>query len=122
MYYKVAKRAAEWWVEQMKKRCKHHYPEKVICDNVDIVIVDTSLRDELSRFQEILIDEIHTNLKKSNYTCLTCSHFPSAELSGILKKANISAFYLPVHAEMEIIGTSITVSTNGNHEYKLNVS
>jgi len=112
MYYKVAKKAAEWWVEQMKKRC----------ENLNIVIVDTSLEDEFSRFQEILIDEIHTSLKKYSYTCLTCSYFPSAELKGILKKANIPVSYLPVHAQMEIIGTSITVSTNGNYQYKLDVS
>ena len=38
--------AADWWIEQMLKRCSELYPNKVTTNGSDFVIVDNSLDEE----------------------------------------------------------------------------
>lgn len=119
MHSKLATVATNWWIEQMKKQCRHQYPQKIIEDNSNFVIIDDSLAEELSRFEKALLEKIHACIENRQYLCLTCCYFPSKELSNIAKKANISATYFPVRAQMTICGNSIEVSTNGGTLRKL---
>lgn len=113
MNYKVAKAAAGWWVQQMTKRCKQLYPDKITGDNSNLVVVDDSLQDELTRFEKLLAEEILYYVEKPCPACFTCYHLPNYELSKIAKKASISTTYFPVRAEMRVFGKSVEVAFNG---------
>ena len=113
MDYKMAKASANWWIEAMKRQCNHLYPTKVIHDGCSFVVVDSSLSQELARFEEVLYNAISDCLIKQSYLSLTCCWYPNRDLSKLLQKANISRDYLPPRAAMEICGNSVKVSLNG---------
>lgn len=119
---KVAKAAAEWWIEQMKKRCTILYPNRIVRDKSGFVITDDSLYEELSRFEEILAGEIRNDLQKFHHVYLGCSHYPDTILSKLAKKSQIPVIYFPIQADMEIHNTSIRVSTGGNDSYEIRFS
>lgn len=115
MYYKHAQTAANWWIEEMKKRCNHIYPDKVISNNSGFIITDESLSADLSRFQVELVSEIQNCLEKGSSLLLSCYFYPNRNLSLIAKKAKISKTYFPISASMEIFFGKIFVSVNDNN-------
>lgn len=121
MCNQVAKVAAEWWIEQMKKRCTILYPNRIIRDRTGFVITDDFLVDELSRFQESLANEIRNKLQKSPFIYLGCCYSPDSMLSEIAKQSQISITYFPIHADMEIYHNSIRVSTGENDLHELRI-
>ena len=113
MNYNKAKVAADWWIEEMKKKCRQSYPNKLTENNSNLEIIDDSLAEEFSRFHTVLINEI-LNLLSNNYSItLTCYYIPNSLLKNIAKKAQISTTYFPYSAEMHIYNNSIQVSTTG---------
>jgi len=122
MDYKMAKAAAKWWIEEMKKQCHHSHPQKVINDGSNFVIIDDSFAEELSRFETVLFNEISNCIKKRSYLSLTCCFHPSRDLSNLIQKAKISSDYLPHRATMQICGNSVEVSLNGADLHKLPLS
>ena len=70
MDYKIASVATKWWIDQMKQQCKKLYPNKVTGDNSNLVIVDESLQNELSRFEEILFKKIYHHVTFKCYLLL----------------------------------------------------
>lgn len=116
MYCREAVVATNWWIKQIKKRYKQLNPNKNI--------IDDSFAEQLSRFQEILIQEIHEHVEQNRYLNLNCLHFPGVELSKIVKKAQFSQTYLPLctGAEMEIVGTSIEVAVGKQDLHPLRIS
>lgn len=119
MDYKIAKIAAKWWIDQMTKQCMELYPCKVIQKESDIVIVDESLKKELSKFQEILFNEILYHIRHETCLSLTCYFWPSGDLGRIVKKSRISSDYFPPRANMQIHDGYIEVSLNGADLRKL---
>lgn len=119
MHSKLTTVATNWWIEQMKKQCRNQYPQKIIEEDSNLIIIDASMAEEFSRFEKALSEKIHNCIENRQYLCLTCYYFPSKELSNIAKKANISATYFPPRAQMTICGCSIVVSSNGENLYKL---
>lgn len=121
MYYKMAKVATDWWIEEMKKRCLRLYPDKFNENSLDLEIVDNSLLEELTKFHSVLMDEILRALKIYHYICLTCYYFPDTQLINIAKKAQIPTHYFPLHAQMEIYNNEIHVFTTGKYSRELSV-
>lgn len=111
--YKLAKISANWWIQEIKKLCSHKYPQKVINTNSNFVIIDSSLANDLSRFETVLTNEILCCIQQRSYLCLTCCFIPGRELSKIARKAQISTDYLPHRATMQICGNSVEVSLDG---------
>ena len=110
MCEEIAKTAAAWWIEQIKKRCILLHPDQVIKDKSELIVVDASLQEVLSRFEEALYNEIHDNLKKFHYLYLGCSYYPDNELAKLAKKTQLPLNYFPIDADMEIYGSSIRVA------------
>lgn len=110
MCEEIAKAAAAWWIEQIKKRCIILYPERVINDKSDFIVVDASLQEVLSRFEESLYIEIKNQLEKFHYMYLGCSYYPDRELAKLAKKTQLPLNYFPLDADMEIYGSSIRVA------------
>lgn len=120
---KLATAAANWWVNLMKVRCQELYPDKVITDDSGIVIIDTSLFEAFSRFYEVLKNEIYFCLEKRNHLSLTCCCFiPASQLTRLARKASISTIFFPERASMQVYGTFVEVSLNGEDLHKLYVS
>ena len=111
--YKLAKLAANWWIEAMKKQCSDFYPHK---------INDDSFTKELARFESVLVDEISYCILHKGYLTLTCCFLPNRELSKLTQKAMLSTEHLPQRALMQIYGNSIEVSIDGSDLRKLSVS
>ena len=111
--YKLAKTAANWWIDEMTKRCSDLYPQKMHDDDFSL---------ELSRFEAVLFDEISLCIQNRGYLSLTCCLRPCKELSKLTKKANLSLEYLPTRATMEILGNSVEVSVDGKNLHKLSIS
>ena len=124
VYCKEAVVATNWWIKQIKKQYKKLNPTKIIGNSPNFTILDDSFLQELSRFQEVLIREIHEHVENNRYMNLNCLHFPGSELSKIVKKAQFTEAYLPLHigAEMEITGKSIEVSLGKQELHPLNIS
>ena len=114
MYCKEAIAATNWWIEQIKKRCIQVYPNKVTRDGSNLVIIDDKLAEDLSRFENILINEFQKYIEKNHYIILTCCHFPNSDLKKLAQKAGFSTTYFTFRAEMRIFGKSIQVSLDGN--------
>ena len=110
MCEEIAKTAAAWWIEQIKKRCIILYPNRIIKDKSELVVVDVSLLEVLSRFEEALCNEIQNNLEKFHYMYLGCSYYPDRELAKLAKKTQLPLNYFPLDADMEIYGSSIRVA------------
>ena len=110
MCEEIAKTAAAWWIEQVKKRCIILCPERVIKDKSELIVVDVSLQEVLSRFEEALYIEIRNNLEKFHYMYLGCSYSPEAPLSQLAKQTQLPFNYFPLHTDMEIYGSSIRVA------------
>jgi len=106
----VAKTATAWWIEQIKKRGITLYPERIIKDKSNLIVVDVSLQEALSMFEEALYIEIKNHLEKFHYMYLGCSYSPDDPLSKLAKKAQLPFNYFPMHTDMEIYGSSIRVS------------
>lgn len=119
---KLAKISANWWIQAIKKQCSHVYPQKVINNNSNFIIIDDSLKNDLSRFEAILTNEILHCIEHRSYLCLTCCFLPGRELSKLAQKAQISTDYLPLRATMQICGNSVQVSLNGEDLRKLPIS
>lgn len=115
MYYKQAQVAANWWIEEMKKRCSIIYPDKVIRDGSGFIVTDDSLSEDLSRFQVTLVAEIQNCLEKGYFLSLSCYFYPNQTLTNIAKKAHISKTYFPIRASMDILLGEIFVSINDNN-------
>lgn len=122
MCEKVAKVAAEWWIEQIKKRCTILYPDRIIKDRTGFVITDDFFAEELSRFQKFLTDEIRNHLQKFHSVYLGCCYTPDSMLLGIAKQSEVPITYFPIHAEMEIYHNSIHVSYGENDLHELRFS
>ena len=123
MDYKIASVATKWWIDQMKQQCKKLYPNKVTGDNSNLVIVDESLQNELSRFEEILFKKIYHHVTFKCYLSLTCCYWrPSGDLGIIVRKTSIPKDYLPERANMQIYDGFIEVSLNGEDLHKLPLS
>lgn len=118
----IATVATNWWLEQLTKRCKELHPDKVIEDNSKLIVVDDCLKDELSRFEKVLLEEIFRYTKNGLYLSLTCCYFPNGDLKTLVRKARISRDYFPVRAEMQIWDYTIKVSLDGNDLQKLPLS
>ena len=116
MCEEIAKTAAAWWIEQIKKRCIILYPERIIKDKSNFIVVDVSLQEQLSKFEESLYIEILNNLKKFHYMILGCSYSPEKPLSQLAKTTQLPFNCFPLHTEMEIYGSSIRVSY-GNFDW-----
>ena len=114
MYCKEAIAATNWWIEQIKKRCSQVYPNKVTRDGSNLVIIDDKFREDLSRFENILINEFQKYIENNHYIILTCFHIPNAALRKLAQKACFSTTYFSFRAEMRIFGNSIQVSLDGN--------
>ena len=121
MYYKLATVAAEWWIEQMKKKCKKLYPDKFSFERSGLIIKDSSLQEQFSQFKEFLIEEIYNTLTNYSYISLGCYYYPDRTLMTLAKKCNISTTYFPIHAHIEIVNNSIMVSDNHDEPYKLRI-
>lgn len=119
MHYRVAKVASNWWIEQMKKRCKQLYPDRISGNFPNLTIIDNSFAKELGRFEKILTEEIYNNIERNHYICFTCYYIPNTDLAKLAKRANISTTYFPTHAEMRIWKQSIEVALNGSDLRKL---
>ena len=119
---KIATAATDWWIDQMKKRCKELYPNKVIGDDSNLVVIDVSLDNELSRFREALFKQILLHVEVNMYLSLTCCFWPSGELRGLVRKTSISKEYFPPRANMQIYGNSVHVSLNGEDLHQLPLS
>lgn len=119
---KVAKAAAEWWIEQMKKRCTTLYPNRIIKDRTGFVITDNILGEELSRFQKNLTNELRNKLLKARFVYLGCSYTPDSMLLDIAKQSKIPISYFPIHADMEIHHMSIRVSSGESDLHELHFS
>jgi len=119
MDYKIASVATQWWIDQMTKRCRELYPSKVIECNSSLIIVDDSLKNELSHFQDALFKQIHHHIVFKCYLSLTCCYWPSGDLGVIVRKTSISKDYFPERANMQIFDGSVEVSINGEDLRKL---
>ena len=115
MDYEVATAAANWWITQMKKRCKELHPHKVTGSDSDIVVVDSCLSAGLSRFQKEFLEYA----KKSPYGNLTFCYHANRDLSRLLKQAGISDEYLPSRAQMQLLGNHVEVSVGDSSLQKL---
>ena len=113
--------AADWWIEQMLKRCSELYPNKVTTNGSDFVIVDNSLDEELSRFKAVLIEEIGNCLDQHSYLSLTCHYLPNSKLSSFARKAKISSSYFPTSASMDVLFGKIQVGLNGKKMRELSL-
>lgn len=122
MDYTIAAVATNWWLAQLKNRCKQLHPDKVIENDSEIIIVDDCLKDELSRFEEMLLEEILRHTKKGLYLSLTCCYYPNGDLKTLVRKARISRDYFPVRAHMQICKNCVEVSLDGNDLQKLPLS
>ncbi|MBQ2835760.1 MAG: hypothetical protein IJE68_02870 [Clostridia bacterium] len=118
---KIAKVAAEWWIEQMKKRCTILYPTRIIKDRNGFVITDDFFAEELTRFEKDLVNEIQKSLQKFHYLCLWCCYTPDPILLGVAKQSKVPITYFPIHADMEIHHTSICVCTGENDMHELRI-
>ena len=116
MCEEIAKTAAAWWVKQIEKRCIFLCPDRIIKDKSNFIVVDVSLQEVLSRFEEALYIEIKNQLEKFHYMYLGCSYSPDEPLSRLAKEINIPFNFFPIHADMEIYDSSIRVSY-GNIEW-----
>jgi len=122
MCYKLAPIAANWWIEQMKKKCYILLPAKVCRDKTGFVIINDLLAEEFSRFQEILIEQIYSTIESKHYLNLFCYYYPCKELSSLAKQANISTAYFPIKAQLIIEDACIRVSTNLEDFHTLHLS
>lgn len=121
MDYKIATVATNWWIHLMKLRCKELYPNKVIGNDSNLVIVDESLQKELSHFREVLFKEILYHIRFRTYLSLTCFYWPSGDLGRLVRKASISKDYFPPRANMQIHDGRVEISLNGDDLHKLPV-
>ena len=121
MDYKMATVATDWWIGQMKIRCKELYPSKVIENDSNLVIVDESLQTELSHFREVLFTEILFHVRFRAYLSLTCFYWPSGDLGRLVRKTSISKDYFPPRANMQIHDGCVEISLNGEDLHKLSV-
>lgn len=112
MCCKLAQIAANWWIEQMKRKCYILLPAKVTRDNTGFVIINDYLAEEFSRFKKFLIDQIRSSLESEHYSNLFCYYYPCKELSELAKQAHISTAYFPIKAQIIVDENSIKVSTN----------
>ena len=119
MDYKIATVATNWWLQQLTYRCRELHPSKVIENKSKLIVVDDCLKGELSRFKEVLFEEILFHMRNGLYLSLTYCYFPSGKLKTLVRKAGISTEYFPVRANMQIYKNSIQVSLNGNDLQKL---
>lgn len=119
MYCNQAQIAANWWIEQIKKRCSQKYPTKVIAQGSNLVVIDDSFAEQLSRFHYELSQEIQHYLEKNNYLSYTCYIIPNSTLSAIAKKAGLATYYFPYQASMTILNQKVQVSISGEHFYDL---
>ena len=110
MCEEIAKAAAAWWIEQIKKRCIFLCPDRIIKDKSNFIVVDVSLQEVLCLFEEALYIEIKNQLKKFHYMYLGCSYYPDRELAKLAKKTQLPLNYFPLDADMEIYGSSIRVA------------
>ena len=110
MCEEIAKAATAWWIEQIKKRCIFLCPDRIIKDKSNFIVVDVSLQEVLSRFEEALCNEIQNNLEKFHYMYLGCSYSPEKPLSQLAKQTQKPFDDFPLHADMEIYGSSIRVA------------
>lgn len=122
MCNKVAKAAAEWWIEQMKKRCTVLYPDRIVKDRNGFLITDHSLIEDFTQFEKVLVCKIRDSLQKFNYVYLGCCYSPDSMLLEVAKQTKIPLTYFPIHADMEIHHTSIRVSTGENDLHELSIS
>lgn len=114
--------ASNWWIGQMKLRCKELHPKKVTGDNSNLVIVDSSLEREFSRFQRVLFEEILFHVRNGLSLSLTCYYIPNRALTKLATKASINKIYLPIRAQMQIWGFIVEVSLDGEDLHKLPLS
>jgi len=122
MDYKIASVATKWWIDHMKTRCKELYPDKVIGNDGNLVIVDLFLENELSRFEAILFARILSHVQSNLYLSLTCYFWPSGELGILVRKASISKEYFPQRANMQIYDKCIRVSLDGEDPHILSIT
>lgn len=118
---KVATVATNWWINLMKAQCSKLYPEKISATESDLIILDESLQEDLSRFQQVLFEKILTFVEKRNFIDFSCYYFPNSELSKLSVIANIPKDYFPRRAYMEVLGTSVKVSLNDEDLRELHV-
>lgn len=105
MQNNLAKNAAAWWVEQIKKHCSKKHPT---------LLTDEVFLKKLSHLEELLILEIDKRIQNKSILYLGCYHFPTYELSRIAKVVNFHHSYFPPDIEMQILGEDITVSVNSH--------
>ena len=120
MDYKMASVATQWWINQMKIQCKKSDPCKITGEGANLIIVDDSMRNEFSRFEEALFNHILNSIRFKSHSSLTCCYWrPSGDLGIIVRKTSISNDYLPERANMQIFNGFIEVSLNGEDLRKL---
>lgn len=119
MCEKVAKAAAKWWIEQMKKKCTSLCPDRIIKDRTGFLIIDDSLSEEFERFENALVGQLQDSLKKSRYVYLGCCYSPDLILLEAAKISEIPSTYFPIHADMQIYDTSIFVSIGEADSHEL---